>query len=331
MKCLNPIAICNPYFDKTKMRDSKETPAKLIVPCGKCYNCRRRRNRDWVARLLCEESTYNSSATWFITLTYDDNNLFFSISDDGTAYIPTLVKSHMQKWKKDFKSMVKYHSNQDNLRFFICGEYGKKSFRPHYHVLLFGYEDRGSLQDYLRKTWPYGSFYVDSSSDKVLSYCTKYIMKEQFGGDRLKIYEDNFADWQRPFSLITTKPALGRGWYDLNKSWLVNRLFSNQNPVLHFHGNTYPIPRLFIRWLIDEDASAKLYRHRWRKFLDSMDTYDSDVVHDVNTIRLNKQKVAEHFDSVNYDSQHNIDNLMKRYSFQFYIFSKHFNNYEKSL
>ena len=74
--------------------------------------------------------------TCFLTLTYDDDNLPWVYHEDNDLWIPTLVKSHLQKWIASVRYHVKW--NTSPIRYFAAGEYGSKGGRPHYHVILFG-------------------------------------------------------------------------------------------------------------------------------------------------------------------------------------------------
>lgn len=51
----------------------------------------------------------------------------------GTSpYLPTLSKTDVQKFLKRLRK-----NYGKKVRYFICGEYGPKSFKPHYHILFF--------------------------------------------------------------------------------------------------------------------------------------------------------------------------------------------------
>ena len=52
-------------------------PATILAPCGKCYNCRLNRARDWTIRTIHEYSRPEFSRTfmYFLTLTYSDEHI----------------------------------------------------------------------------------------------------------------------------------------------------------------------------------------------------------------------------------------------------------------
>ena len=98
----------------------------VLLPCGNCDECKLSKAREWSIRLLHESQLHEQKC--FLTLTYNDDNL----QDRGT-----LVKSHVQTFMKDYRRYLDYHYGK-KVRFYAAGEYGSKSGRPHYHLLIFG-------------------------------------------------------------------------------------------------------------------------------------------------------------------------------------------------
>jgi hypothetical protein len=108
-----------------------------IVPCGKCYACRSKRRNQWSARLT-EEARYherNGKQNLFITLTYDEENVPFVQTDAGPVRVAVLqdVSAFLKRLRKSL-----YGSKKGDLRFFAVSEYGPKTLRPHFHIILFG-------------------------------------------------------------------------------------------------------------------------------------------------------------------------------------------------
>lgn len=96
---------------------------EMIVPCGRCVNCRIAHSREWATRIIHEASMYDD--TGFVTLTYDDEHL----PEDGG-----LRKKDFQ----DFLKLLRYHLGDVKIKYYMCGEYGEKNHRPHYHAIMFG-------------------------------------------------------------------------------------------------------------------------------------------------------------------------------------------------
>lgn len=100
----------------------------MLFGCGQCIPCRVNRRREWAHRLMLEKKCH--ADTCFVTLTYADDHLPTS----ATGY-PTLNRSHLQLWLKRFRAEI----SPLKIRFYACGEYGEKTWRPHYHLALFGF------------------------------------------------------------------------------------------------------------------------------------------------------------------------------------------------
>ena len=65
----------------------------------------------------------------FLTLTFDDLHLPAS----GSVNV-----RDVQLFLKRFRKALTYRNMK--IRFFACGEYGDKNLRPHYHLIIFGYD-----------------------------------------------------------------------------------------------------------------------------------------------------------------------------------------------
>lgn len=91
----------------------------IQVPCGQCLECRIQQSKTWADRLV-KESQYHSN-NYFLTLTYSDDFLRSPslIPDDFTKFIKRLRKKY------------------PDLSYFMCGEYGDDSLRPHFHAIIF--------------------------------------------------------------------------------------------------------------------------------------------------------------------------------------------------
>lgn len=107
----------------------------IPIPCGKCYNCKMQYAKQWTLRLLLEKTKFPDNLCWFLTLTYNNEELPYCYSADSLGNAvqrPTLRPRDMQLFFKRLRR--KYGS----IRIFYCGEYGDRNKRPHYHAIVFG-------------------------------------------------------------------------------------------------------------------------------------------------------------------------------------------------
>ena len=190
------------------------------IPCGKCLNCKKKRRSDWSLRLE-HEYLYSDSAL-FITLTYNDasiprNRGIATLNKkDLQDYIKRLRNSHVAYVSRELgirKSEVKNHSKQ--IRYYAVGEYGSKTNRPHYHILLFNY-DIANLKP-IEAQWkntqtghPLGFVDIGKVSSASINYTTKYMFK-QWGKKDLR---------QRPFTNMSRRPMIGTGFLNEYKNYL---------------------------------------------------------------------------------------------------------------
>lgn len=143
---------------------NKISQQSIAVPCGKCPACFARRVSAWSFRLMQEEKVSISSL--FITLTYD------------TAKVPITDRGYMSLDFRDcqlfFKRLRKNPRNKDRkIRYYIAGEYGKQTMRPHYHAIIFD-ADIASIQD----AWGKGQVHYGTVSGASIGYCLKYMSKQ---------------------------------------------------------------------------------------------------------------------------------------------------------
>ncbi len=107
--CLNPI-----YLEQQQ----------IWCDCRKCAECRHKRAREWACRCWAELQTQNNVGS-FITLTYSpENNPIRLQKRDVQLFIKRLRKKISPK----------------KIKYFACGEYGDRTLRPHYHIIIFGYD-----------------------------------------------------------------------------------------------------------------------------------------------------------------------------------------------
>lgn len=173
----------------------------IQIPCGHCIGCRLEYSKQWSDRLMLESLDHENN--FFITLTYDDAHLPdpVLIEKDGMKFwAEPLSKKDITKFLHDIRQKIA----PDKIRFFICGEYGPATMRPHYHGILFGlnlregdekldlvptrhYNEIGQQifeSRFLEKIWNKGSVEIGTVTPQSCSYVARYCMKKVDGFDR---------------------------------------------------------------------------------------------------------------------------------------------------
>ncbi len=215
------VNVCN-----TSMRSpyAKKVIKDFVqIPCGRCIGCRLAYSRQWADRCMLELGYHEQS--WFVTLTYDDANLPIAESvnqETGEiAETATLYKRDVQLFMKRLR---KYYKYDNPIRYFIAGEYGSQTYRPHYHAIIFGlklddltlYKQSAEGYNYynsqfMNKCWKKGHVVIGKVNWDTCAYTARYIMKKQYGV-AAKLYEK--YNIQPEFTTMSLKPAIGRSYFD---------------------------------------------------------------------------------------------------------------------
>lgn len=165
-------------------------------PCGRCKACRVNRKRDWQSRLLLEAAS--SEAAFFVTLTYRLGQYGWIDPVDSSYHHCenlTLDRTHVQLWLKRFRKFIE----PLKVRFFLCGEYGSKTLRPHYHVALFFEKSSLYVESTISKaigaTWRLGHFHIGDITSDSLAYILGYVVK---GMTKSSFFPDGrYAEFRR--------------------------------------------------------------------------------------------------------------------------------------
>jgi len=248
------------------------------VPCGKCIPCKAKRRNEWTFR-IAEEYRYSNTA-FFVTLTYDDLNLPFRYRKSfqkikepkeiigrytngkpkykkeqyfKTIYTQrnTLNKKDIQDYIKRLRNNhVKYVTEQKGketlnnsrpIRYYLCGEYGEKTKRAHYHLILFNIE-LGNIQS-ITKSWQKGFTTISEIKHERIRYVTKYMHKD---------FNRKTDNRQPPFSQMSKgrkNTPYGSIGEDYLKKHGIHHLQTEDLTVKDLQGNTYRLPKAFLKKL----------------------------------------------------------------------------------
>lgn len=187
-------------------------------PCGKCLNCRIQYSATWSARLLHELSTWNNVAC-FVTLTFRDE--FLGKNE--------LSIRELQLFIKRLRKSLGNH----RIKHFSCGEYGDKSGRKHYHMIIFGLPCNSYTTELIDSLWQVGFIKVGTVTYDSCRYVADYVMKKYNGK---KAYEE-YGDKQPPFRLMSN---------GLGKSFVLSDIDNFiENQGFYIRGKFRGLPRYY--------------------------------------------------------------------------------------
>lgn len=224
------------------------TKAGQAFGCGQCLPCRHIRARTWAHRIMLEANDHASSV--FATLTYSDKNL----PSDGN-----LQPAH----SRDFLKRLRKSMEPQRLRYFLVGEYGDTSQRPHYHAVLFNYPscrngettiwklDKSCCYacDNLAKNWTHGIVHLGELTPKSASYVSGYVTKKLTSK-----WEDKKHGRTPEFNRMSNRPGIGANFmWDVASCLLEHSAFLSpldDVPSALCHGGTnWPLGRYLKRTL----------------------------------------------------------------------------------
>lgn len=246
-KDVNPSGKRSLVFIESKGLDNSQ----IEVPCGGCVGCRIDRSRQWTIRLLHESKLHEMKC--FLTLTYDDSHL----PVDGS-----LNKKHVQDFLKRLRRRHARSNPDAKLRYFMCGEYGDVSSRPHYHMILFGCDfsdkrligenhrgDKRYRSALLDSIWSHGLCEIGSVTEQSCGYVSRYIMKK-INGDlaedhyrRINPLTGEYVDLLPEYNAMSLKPGIGLDFYTKYKTDFYPRDSSCMA------GKLFPVPKYYDRQL----------------------------------------------------------------------------------
>ena len=187
----------------------------ITLPCGQCVGCRLERSRQWAVRCMHEAQCHEQNC--FITLTYSPEN---EPQDRGL---------HKRDHQLFLKRLRKRYTHR--IRYYLCGEYGAKYGRPHYHACLFGHDFKDKRpwrrigdnvlyrSEELESLWTVGYSSVGALTFQSAAYVARYIMKKVTGNAAEDHYswvdDDGVVNSVQPeYTAMSRRPGIGSQWLD---------------------------------------------------------------------------------------------------------------------
>ena len=240
------------------------SPYAMLIPCGKCSGCILDRARQWAVRCMLEASLWTKNC--FITLTYNNENL-----PDGATLVKRDFELFMKRLRKKFG---------DGIRFYMCGEYGGQTGRPHYHACLFNFDfpdkyffkksESGSLlyrSPSLEKLWPYGFCSIGDVTVQSASYVARYITK------KISDVPIDYGDREPEYTNMSRKPGIAKSWLEKHYTsvYSVDRIVLSDKQkfkVPRYFDNLYEKLAPDVMASIRENRRKNMLRSSMRKFGD---------------------------------------------------------------
>nr|WEW54438.1 MAG: replication initiation protein [Microvirus Sku111] len=230
--CLHPIKMF--YNKRTKqyqinyMANECDKYNVIYVPCRHCEACEQNRINEFQMRVSHELESWNYEAC-FITLTVNDENMENVFPGRELQHRP--FQLFMKRLRKELAKVGK------KITYLMCGEYGAKYNRPHYHAVIFGWRPDSkdltlierkknynlSSSKTIAKCWKFGFNTVGTANIHSGSYLAKYVIKQTKDWNEFLYTVDDetgeIKNYKRPY-LVYPRSAqnggLGYRWYRQN-------------------------------------------------------------------------------------------------------------------
>ncbi len=230
--------------------------------------------------MVLESLLYPESS--FVTLTYDKKNK----PEDGS-----LNPRHTQLFIKRLRKMV-----PQKIRYYLVGEYGDKTFRPHYHLALFNLSPLASVE--IEKAWNKGLIHVGELTPDSAQYIVGYVTK------KMTKKTDSRLEGRYPeFARMSNRPGIGAHAMQNFGASLKGLLktaadlnFKDVPHVLRHENKLWPLGRYLRRKLRAEigrseetpEAAKNEYLAELRRMLIEDVTKEENASKSLKTIKIEK-------------------------------------------
>lgn len=251
--CTSPIQAWQTVSGDVLFHESArhDISRSLTLPCGQCGECRLERSRQWATRCMHEAQMHDENC--FLTLTYADEHLPHDWSLDHRDF-------------QNFVKRLRKSLGKKKIKFYMCGEYGEKFDRPHFHCVLFGHDfadkypwrksPAGCLQyrsDELEKLWTFGNVEIGDVTFESAAYVARYVMKKVNGPLAEHSGHYQFCDLQTG-ELLSKRPEYNQMSKGLAKSWYEKYKDDVRNgDYVVVRGHQCKVPRYYDKLLQAED------------------------------------------------------------------------------
>ena len=203
----------------------------------------------WVFRLKQEQKV--SSSSYFLTLTYNEQNL-----PHTPCGRPTLYRRDHQLFMKRLRKREK----GAKIKYYAVGEYGSSTERPHYHSIIFNVQNVENIY----KSWEMGHVRIDECNGATMAYVAKYVNKQTKFKDRNDPRTPEFSNMSRGLGLSYLTPQM--------KKYMKSHL----NPWLTLEdGLKMPIPRYY-KDKTFTDTEKNIIAEKGKTFTEQSDPFNGD-------------------------------------------------------
>lgn len=276
--------------------ERKVNSVKSVIfrQCGYCINCRLTRAQNWAIRMTHESQFHEQNS--FLTLTYSDDRL----PPGGSLHYEDVTK-----FIKRLRRRLDSTFYKNSLTFYRVGEYGTDYQRPHYHLVLFGFDFSEPLvyrgvrntrtissqsgdRTYFKSTfasdlWDRGFVDVGKVDFATCMYTAKYVTKKL----------NNSVPHNSPYGVLEAEKASMSKRVPIGLRW-IQKFYRDVYPhdFVILNGKRYQPPSFYDDWLSKNHPSlySEVKRSREDSMRDSFSDTDYQSLHASHFIAVQRQK-----------------------------------------
>lgn len=223
-----------------------------------------------------EQSLYEDNC--YLTLTYSPEHIPINNNLNKThfqKFIKKLRKKHtplnpyrhIRKQSKQNNNKYLQYKKENAIRYYMCGEYGEESGRPHYHAVIFNYRPSDLVQrsknhngdilfesEELTKVWGLGHVTVGDVTWQSAAYVARYVMKKVTGDLAHEHYQRVDAETGEiihlppEYNAMSRNPGIGKEWFEKYNS----DVFPDDFCIDH-NGKKVKTPNYYLKQLEEKD------------------------------------------------------------------------------
>lgn len=262
---------------------------QITVPCGKCPPCRARRSAGWAFRMMQEQKV--SETSFMLTLTYNSDTI--PITKNGYR---SLDKTDVQKFIKRLRKAqkLKPYELTKPIRYYACGEYGTKTQRPHYHLLIYNAHPDNIVAAWKLDLKEIGTIHLAPLNMATIQYAFKYLQKAPSVGKHER------DDRQREFQLFSK--GLGANYLSpAMVAWHKNSIKDRMHIPIE-DGKKISMPRYYKQKIYDDFEKLKVKEYmlelaetEWQNMVEEYGDQLQQVLHDrrVHAFKQMHQKASQ--------------------------------------
>lgn len=220
------------FYDDQKIQYTSKK--QYTIGCGHCEECVRKLKKEYVSGLMQEYLTQQKGM--FITLTYKDNSIINVSKRD--------IQLFMKRLRKAYANI--------KLKYFAVSEYGPRTNRPHYHIILYGLNKEDLKDCYklpnqanlysskeLEKIRNNGIVGIGDLNEATIKYVAGYVIK--------KLDHKSYKNIGLTDTFILRSKKIGKKYFEKNKEKIL------KNGGIYINGHLYPITKYEQRYILGKN------------------------------------------------------------------------------